>query len=93
MYTFQIDYKNGVETVTTTNMQMGPMLNSSNLYTDFGMLPVNEGNNVTDPAVDATSVGSGGVNVTDANRRANMAAIQDTIVDAFSGYIDAMCEY
>ena len=74
-------------------MQLEPMPNSSHLYPNFGMLPVNAGKNVTAPAVDANSVTSGGANVTDANRRANMAAIQDTIVDAFSGYIDAMCEY
>ncbi|KUL82829.1 hypothetical protein ZTR_09601 [Talaromyces verruculosus] len=90
VYTFHIDYQNGLETVTTSNVQMGPMLNSSNLYTDFGMRPANEGGNVTDPVVNATSVGSGGGNVTDANRRANMVAIQDTVVDVFSGYIDAL---
>ncbi|PCH05811.1 Hypothetical protein PENO1_017430 [Penicillium occitanis (nom. inval.)] len=90
VYTFHIDYQNGLETVTTRNVQMGPMLNSSNIYTDFGMRPANEGSNVTDPVVNATSVGSGGGNVTDANRRANMVAIQDTVVDAFSGYIDAL---
>jgi hypothetical protein len=93
VYTFHIDYQNGLETVTTRNVQMGPMLNSSNIYTDFGMRPANEGSNVTDPVVNATSVGSGGGNVTDANRRANMVAIQDTVVDAFSGYIDALCQY
>lgn len=92
VYTLQIGYREGLQTVTSTEMQLGPMLNSSNLYTDFGMYPQNEGN-VTDPVVNATSVGSGGGNVTDTNRRANMAAIQDTVVDTFSGYIDTLCEY
>jgi hypothetical protein len=92
VYTLQIDYKEGLQTVTATEMQLGPMLNSSNLYTDYGMFPQNEGN-ATDPVVNATSTGSGGGNVTDTNRRANMAAIQDTVVDVFSGYIDALCEY
>lgn len=93
VYTFQIDYKEGLETVTTTNTQLGPMLNSSNIYTDFGMFPQNEGNATDNPVVNATSIGSGGGNVTDTNRRANMAAIQDTVVDAFSGYIDALSKY
>lgn len=91
LYTFQIVYKGGLENVTTTNIQIGPILNSSNLYTDFGVFPQNEGND-TDPVVNATSIGSGGGNVTDIYRRANMAAILDTVVDALSGYIDALCE-
>ncbi|EEA28940.1 hypothetical protein EYB25_000151 [Talaromyces marneffei] len=89
VYTLRIDYREGLQTVTTTNTQLGPMLNSSNLYTDYGMRPVNGGNG-TDPIVDATSTALGGDNVMDSNRRANMAAIQDTLADSLSGFIDAL---
>ncbi|OKL61050.1 hypothetical protein UA08_03129 [Talaromyces atroroseus] len=87
VYSFQIDYRNGKQYVTTTDVQSGPLLNSSNLYTDYGMYPQDGGK---DGLVNATSTGSGGGNVMDTNRRANLAAIQDTLVDAFSGYIDAL---
>lgn len=74
-------------------MRLGLILDSSDLYTDFGMFPQNEGNATDNPAFNAASIGSGGDNVTDTNRRANMSAIQDTVVDAFSGYIYALSKY
>lgn len=56
-------------------MRLGLILDSSDLYADFGMFPQNEGNATDHPAFHAASIGSGGGNVTDTNRRANMSAI------------------
>jgi hypothetical protein len=90
VYTLQIDYSNGQQYVTITSIKSNQRLNSSNLFTDYGMYPQDGGE---DGAINAGSTGSGGGNVMDTNRRANLAAIQDTLVDAFSGYIDALSEY
>lgn len=88
LYSFDIGYLNGEQTVTTTNVQHITKLNASHFYDDYGLQPINGG-----PEVNSSSVSLEGGNITDINRRMNIAAIQDTLVDAFSGYIDRLCEF
>jgi hypothetical protein len=43
--------------------------------------------------VNSSSVSLEGGNITDINRRMNIAAILDTLVDEFSGYKDRLSEF
>lgn len=89
VYTLQVDYREGQQTVKTTSIQSGQPLKSSNLtQQDYGLQP-DDGDNVI---INATSTGSGGINIVDTNKIANMAAIQGTVTNALSGYLDALSE-
>ncbi|PWY96004.1 hypothetical protein BO94DRAFT_530727 [Aspergillus sclerotioniger CBS 115572] len=83
-YTLDITYTGGTPCITTKVDPIRP-LNTSGLYTDFGVEPETM---AEDAHINATTTGSGGGNVTDIYRRANLAAVQDSLVLALSGYID-----
>lgn len=87
VYALEVNYLNGTQTVTATTVQQGQRLNSSNFYEDYGMYPQDGGSN---GEINSTSTGSGGGNVMDTNKRANIAAVQDALVYALEGYIDEL---
>ncbi|PYH89978.1 hypothetical protein BO71DRAFT_402596 [Aspergillus ellipticus CBS 707.79] len=84
-YTFRIAYEGGQQRTTTEVQPLRP-LNSSYLYDDYGVYP--QTGRSPDSRINATTTGATGGNVTDINRRSNLAAIQDSLVLALSGYID-----
>ncbi|PYI10993.1 hypothetical protein BO78DRAFT_160813 [Aspergillus sclerotiicarbonarius CBS 121057] len=83
-YTLDITYTGGTQFITT---RVDPIrqLKSSGLYDDYGMYPQT---GTKDSRINATTTGASGGNVTDIYRRANLAAVQDSLVLALSGYID-----
>ncbi|GKZ30031.1 hypothetical protein AbraIFM66950_007551 [Aspergillus brasiliensis] len=85
-YNLHITYTGDQQDITT---EVTPIrqLNSSYMYDYAGIYPRTGGR---DPKINATTTGETGGNVTDIFRRANLAAIQDSLVLAFSGYIDMM---
>ncbi|RAL00769.1 uncharacterized protein BO80DRAFT_425198 [Aspergillus ibericus CBS 121593] len=83
-YTLDIAYTGSTQSIATTVHPIR-QLNSSGLYDDYGMYPQTGTKN---SRINATTTGASGGNVTDIYRRANLAAIQDSLVLALSGYID-----
>ncbi|RAL13948.1 uncharacterized protein BO97DRAFT_387983 [Aspergillus homomorphus CBS 101889] len=86
VYTVHLNYTGGVQQATVTAVTTdGGALNSSGLYDDFAIVPASY-DRVS--VINATTTGTTGQNVTELNRRANLAAVQDTLVLGLRGYID-----
>ncbi|PYH71847.1 uncharacterized protein BO88DRAFT_384338 [Aspergillus vadensis CBS 113365] len=85
-YNLHITYTGSQQYVTA---EVNPIrqLNSSYMYDDGGVSPRT---GTLDSRINATTTGDTGGNVIDIFRRANLAAIQDSLVLALSGYIDML---
>ncbi|PWY84750.1 hypothetical protein BO70DRAFT_423730 [Aspergillus heteromorphus CBS 117.55] len=84
IYTVHLTYTGG-QPHTTSEVHPVRPLNSSYLYDDYGMYPQTGS---PDARLNATATGATGGTVTEIYRRANLAAVQDSLVLALSGYID-----
>jgi hypothetical protein len=83
-YTLVITYVNGQQSIKAQVRHI-QALSSAGLYEDFAVTPMTGGLNST---INATSIGSTtNGNLIDINRRSNLAAVQDSLVRALSGYI------
>ncbi|RAK93385.1 hypothetical protein BO79DRAFT_284039 [Aspergillus costaricaensis CBS 115574] len=85
-YNLHITYT-GSQQYVTADVNPIRQLNSSYMYDDGGVSPRT---GTLDSQINATTTGDTGGNVIDIFRRANLAAIQDSLVLALSGYIDML---
>ncbi|KAL3257833.1 hypothetical protein ABHI18_006503 [Aspergillus niger] len=85
-YNLHITYT-GSQQHVTTEVNTIRQLNSSYIYDNGGIYPRTGS---LDARINTTTMGETGGNVIDIFRRANLAAVQDTVVYALSGYIDML---
>ncbi|OJJ50258.1 hypothetical protein ASPZODRAFT_35422, partial [Penicilliopsis zonata CBS 506.65] len=87
-YKLNITYTDGTQTIDS-DVDPIKRLNSSAIYTDYAIMVYNStGYSMKNTTLNATTVMGTYGNVTDIYRRANLAAIQDALLESLSGYID-----